>query len=396
MKKMQSKMLVSAVITLLMGSGGAVAGGSGNARKLVVMLKGDVESNEPHQIDSAVLNRFQAETGVLLKWTGNTRTNAQLLQLPAETLLSDAEAIAKRIGAKNGVLWTDVREGSETAAPSALATQAGDEKASIDEFIIKLKAADIAAGSKAQTVDQFSAAAGVAFAATNELVGEARVYRLAHAVTAAQAADIERHLEALPEVRYADAVKMAKAMMETEAVPVTPDDEFFYDQWYLKSGVGAAAGSANVQAAWSLTTGSPDVTVAVVDSGILFRPPHPDLESKLSYKDASQRVIDGWDMISNPQMARDGNPRDKNPKNEGDWCNKKIQEARGMAAMSLASSVQLPTTKSALPEWIGRRSSSPSVFWGHAEEQAKTFFRAFTGRRVRDRAAPRATLNRLM
>jgi serine protease len=48
-------------------------------------------------------------------------------------------------------------------------------------------------------------------------------------------------------------------------------------------------------------------TVAVIDTGI---PPHPDLEG---------RVLPGYDFISDPERARDGNARDPDPRDEGDW-----------------------------------------------------------------------------
>ncbi|CAI8815641.1 S8 family serine peptidase [Methylococcus capsulatus] len=65
--------------------------------------------------------------------------------------------------------------------------------------------------------------------------------------------------------------------------------------------------------------GAPEITVAVLDSGVLFAPTHPDLENRLAYRNAEKTVIVGWDMIRNPRFARDGNARDKKPKDEGDW-----------------------------------------------------------------------------
>ena len=44
-----------------------------------------------------------------------------------------------------------------------------------------------------------------------------------------------------------------------------------------------------------------------MDTGIL---PHPDLAG---------RVLPGYDFISDPDRARDGNARDPNPRDEGDW-----------------------------------------------------------------------------
>jgi subtilisin family serine protease len=88
------------------------------------------------------------------------------------------------------------------------------------------------------------------------------------------------------------------------------DDPFYPLQWHLfgKGTTGTTHG-IDVEAAWKRTTGSPDVTVAVLDTG---HRPHPDLDS---------RIVPGYDMISDPQAARDGDGRDPDPTDEGDWLN---------------------------------------------------------------------------
>ena len=51
-----------------------------------------------------------------------------------------------------------------------------------------------------------------------------------------------------------------------------------------------------------------DVVVAVVDNGV--RPSHPELSGKL---------VAGYDFISELAVAADGNGRDSNPADQGDW-----------------------------------------------------------------------------
>ncbi len=81
-------------------------------------------------------------------------------------------------------------------------------------------------------------------------------------------------------------------LVEPSAVP---NDEFFNLQWHYPA--------INLPEAWDIETGDTNpVTVAVIDTGILSG--HPDFVGKL---------LPGFDFISNPQTANDGNGRDNNP-----------------------------------------------------------------------------------
>ena len=79
----------------------------------------------------------------------------------------------------------------------------------------------------------------------------------------------------------------------------TPDDEAYPFQWHYPL--------INLPAAWDLTTGEPEVVVAVIDTGILGN--HPDIVGQL---------VPGYDFISSAQRARDGNGIDPDPEDVGD------------------------------------------------------------------------------
>lgn len=81
-----------------------------------------------------------------------------------------------------------------------------------------------------------------------------------------------------------------------------PNDPFFTYQWHYQ----ATTGGINLPAAWNLADGT-GVRVAVIDSGVTQ---HPDLAANL---------IGGYDFISDPWMANDGNGRDADPADTGDW-----------------------------------------------------------------------------
>ncbi|MYT19237.1 S8 family serine peptidase, partial [Streptomyces sp. SID7760] len=62
----------------------------------------------------------------------------------------------------------------------------------------------------------------------------------------------------------------------------------------------------NVPAAWDKTTGS-GVTVAVIDTGYV------------AHSDVAPNIVAGYDFISDAAGARDGNGRDNDPSDAGDW-----------------------------------------------------------------------------
>ena len=84
-------------------------------------------------------------------------------------------------------------------------------------------------------------------------------------------------------------------------------------QWYLRAPSGEVKSSINVEAAWSISTGSPSVVVAVLDSGVRFD--HADLLRV----GAGGNLLPGYDMIGDVNVANDGSGRDADPSDPGDW-----------------------------------------------------------------------------
>jgi len=79
-------------------------------------------------------------------------------------------------------------------------------------------------------------------------------------------------------------------------------------QWYLRAPTATYASAINGPGAWASATGS-NVVVAVLDTGI--RPDHPDLAGNI--------LSSGYDFISDAAIANDGDGRDSDPTDPGDW-----------------------------------------------------------------------------
>ncbi len=77
-----------------------------------------------------------------------------------------------------------------------------------------------------------------------------------------------------------------------------PNDPYYIHQWHYPL--------INLPQAWDLTTGTGSI-VAVIDTGVLLA--HPDLQGQL---------LSGYDFISNPANALDGDGIDNNPDDVGD------------------------------------------------------------------------------
>lgn len=85
-------------------------------------------------------------------------------------------------------------------------------------------------------------------------------------------------------------------------IRLTPNDTRYSEQWHYFDSVAGM----NLPAAWDLATGT-GVTVAVIDTGIT------------AHSDLAANVVAGYDFISSAAAARDGNGRDSNPNDQGDW-----------------------------------------------------------------------------
>ena len=84
-------------------------------------------------------------------------------------------------------------------------------------------------------------------------------------------------------------------------------------QWYLRAPTSEVKSGIDAEAAWDVTYGVSDIVVADIDTGVLFD--HPDLKPVAQ----GGNLLPGYDMISDAFTANDGNGRDADAADPGDW-----------------------------------------------------------------------------
>jgi serine protease len=146
----------------------------------------------------------------------------------------------------------------------------------------------------------------------------ASVSDLAHVVLGGglTSAELARRLEQQPDVEWA-------VPDEHRRIVAAPNDPLYRrgmpgngpaaGQWYLREPSGDVRSSLNMEPAWAVTTGSPEVVVAVVDTGVRYE--HPDL----LWAAVGGNLLPGYDMVSDTAVANDGDGRDADASDPGDW-----------------------------------------------------------------------------
>ncbi|MBA3624338.1 MAG: S8 family serine peptidase [Methylibium sp.] len=192
------------------------------------------------------------------------------------------------------------------------AARAADAEARA-RVIVKLKPPTEAPGAArvvplAERLNRAAVRHGAQPQAQRPLGGEVRLLT----ATGIDSATLARQLAADPEVAYAVPDRRMRRN-------VVPNDTLYgfrsggdpeVGQWYLRSPDSLFRSAINAEAAWTpaVVQGSRSVVVAVLDTGVRFD--HLDLGTKL---------LPGYDFIRDTVTAADGDGRDADASDPGDW-----------------------------------------------------------------------------
>lgn len=167
-----------------------------------------------------------------------------------------------------------------------------------DRFIVKFRdeSAEFAnADSRRFALDDAALRRGVSAAHVRRLGIGADLVGVSRGLGPKEAAEFMAALARNPNVEYVQADAIVTAVLN-------PNDTRYPEQWnYFEATGGIAA-----PAAWDDSTGA-GVVVGVIDTGIT------------NHTELNAQVLPGYDFITSASTARDGNGRDANPADEGDW-----------------------------------------------------------------------------
>jgi serine protease len=182
------------------------------------------------------------------------------------------------------------------AAPFASADRA--TPGGYDQLIVRFKDGTPEHGNAArrqQRLDAAGHAQGLHLGQLRRLAVGADVVRSDRKLGPAEIQALIAQLRADPRVAYAE--------VDARVYPAaTPDDPQYANQWHYFE----PTGGIDLPAAWDVTDGSGEV-VAVIDTGVTA---HTDLAANL---------VAGYDFIADLPTANDGDGRDADPSDPGDW-----------------------------------------------------------------------------
>ncbi|WP_099020200.1 S8 family serine peptidase [Marinicella litoralis] len=187
--------------------------------------------------------------------------------------------------------------------PTALSVALGmvfapqaDASGLVDRLIIKYKQGNGAiVYESSQNLSLLSSLAGVPLAHARFMHDGSQVIKLTQNYSDLEMMDIIKQLSLSSSIEYVEEDKLMQKSF-------IPNDTFYNLQWHYYEAIGGI----NLEAAWDVSTGL-GVTIAVLDTG--YRP-HVDLAAN---------IVGGYDMIDDPFVGNDGDARDADASDPGDW-----------------------------------------------------------------------------
>jgi len=148
----------------------------------------------------------------------------------------------------------------------------------------------------ADHMERLKARAGMSLRRLRTMSDGSQVLELPARMTETRVAEVARRLAADPGVAAAEPDRMKHPVL-------VPNDTNYFLQWALFD----ATGGLRLPQAWDQERGAASVVIGLVDTGIIA---HADMDTA--------RQVPGFDFVSDPFTANDGDGRDPDPTDPGD------------------------------------------------------------------------------
>ena len=287
----------------------AAAPAAAQVNRLVLRLRSDARPAAGGPLGSAALAELQGYLGRPLAGATATAAGNQVIELATPVSRAAANELANALRLRGDVVWAEVERGAGTRTVAAKSMQEGGAgTGSVRRLIVTFADAQMAQASRRNDNPgnahdaALSSAAGTPLHIVRATVGGAWLVELPDAVATAAAEVIAARLQSAGIVRFAVPDYRVRVSM-------TANDPAYIkgNQWYLQNAANTGYAGIDATRAWDITTGSAAMVIAVVDTGIV---PHPDLAG---------RILPGYDFVKDLVDANDGDARDADPTDPGDW-----------------------------------------------------------------------------
>lgn len=188
-----------------------------------------------------------------------------------------------------------------------------------DRIIVRWHRDSVATPTRLQKASRLS---GLQIRDRQSLDADIDVLELPRELSGHDLATVLKQLEADPAIEYAspDLRRHAHALT---------NDPLLVSQWCL---LGDQPSATRTDAAWDISSGNPAVVVAVLDTGVRFD--HPDLRGTQE----GGKLLPGYDFVTRTVVANDGDARDTDPSDPGDWVNATDRSRPELADCDLTTS----------------------------------------------------------
>jgi serine protease len=283
------------VFALAIALSGAFASPSmGAGSEIALRFYDDNPAARGNSLSSGAQAAIEKTAGTALLAKGRDTDGAFRFGFAAEPSPADVRNVLNKLRATGAVIYADVASDDRSSRAKQYAPLREEP---VTSLLVRMKGTSaLKAATGVDTKSRLAAKSGVAIAQARSLADGSQVVMLESPLSPRAVEQVLKRLAADDDVAHVEIDRRARTQAQ-------PSDPMYATQWNLTDPVGGIAAPR----AWDITTGDPNAPVAILDTGVL---PHPDLAA---------RVVGGYDFVADSRFSNDGDGRDPDPSDPGDF-----------------------------------------------------------------------------